>query len=179
MIEKSGYAGNVRATYGDTVKFGSGTYTYNKGINKKGNNTYNGKAVSVLDITSFNQGQFGAGLFDTITRIDVNQTNQHIISYGPKNTSSRLSEPSSSTKPYSGAFSLASRIKVSGSSSLANKYARCITSSVLVKSRITSEYGVKVTNAVGNFVVKPSHSIGLHTGARVSVPVINHILNLN
>lgn len=181
-IEKSGGEGSVRATYGDTVKLPGGTYTYNTGINKKGNNTYNGKPVSVWDITSFNQGQFAAGLFDTITRIDVKQTNQHIVSYGPKHVASgssgnvTLNGPSSATKPYAWSFSLPTGIKVRDSSSLANKYARWTTSSGVVKSRITSEYGLRVTNAVGNFVVKPSHSVGLQGGARASVPVINHVL---
>ncbi|MGL5712991.1 MAG: hypothetical protein ACRCX2_08225, partial [Paraclostridium sp.] len=179
---KFGNQGDLKASFGDTVKFGTGTYTYNTGINKKGNNTYNGKSVSVWDITSFNQGEFPGGMWDTTTRIDVNQENQTIMSYGPHSTPSggsgsiTLSGPNSGTNPYSWSFNLASGVKVSDSSSLSNKYARWTTSSVLVKNKITSEYGVRVTNAVGNFVVKPSHSIGIQFGGVLSVPVINHIL---
>lgn len=180
---KSNRAVEPRAVFGDTVKFSGGTYTYRTTITKKGNTTYNNKAVSVWDIKSFNQAEFGAGCWNTITRLDFKQPNQEVQSYGPHSISSggsgsiNLKSMGSAIKADSWAISLASGIKVQDSSSLVNKYTRWTTSSLLVKPSITSEYAARVTNAVGKFIVKPSHSIGVQMGAQMSVPVIYHTLD--
>lgn len=170
----------LKAYTAQTHNWGSivGKFSWRNNFVKKQNSTLNGKSVSVWDITSFNQAEMKyAQHVYTITRLDANQTNQQIMSYGPKNLGSGASGSFSLSGPpgagsASISYSFSKEISVDDLSSLSNKYGRWKYKSRVLTKNITSDNAIRVTNGAGKLLIKSSHSVdGVY-----SVPVYNNII---
>lgn len=172
-----GYWRTYSWNFYNVLNIKSGTFTTNLNLHRQSANAnINGKTGSVWDVHAFNEYEVAHyRINQQITRMDVGYTNQQLLSYGPYNdagfdVSVNLSKIISNN---SWTFNVGAVI-TNNLSSIANKYGRWRwnhTQSSMQNPFVT-EPGIRVSNTVGVFSVKTSHTFNTTTGVNHSTGVV-------
>lgn len=142
---------------------------------KSSNSTVNGVRCSVWDVTSFSQLEKGNAIRmnNQYTRLSVDQPNEHLIAYGPSDSTSggdiTVGLDGAGVPSFSYTFNI-NGFSVRNLSSMTNEYGRWAFIDYVGNEReFTTKPGIRATNSYGDFVVELSHTVYIisHSGQGV------------
>lgn len=136
---------------------------------KSSNSTVDGVRCSVWDVTTFSQLEEvdAARLNDQYTRLSVDLANQHLIAYGPCESTSggdlSVGLDGAGVPSISYSFNI-DGFSVKDLSSMSNNYGRwAFIDNIGHEKHFTTKPGIRATNSHGNFVVELSHTVNMNT----------------
>lgn len=149
---------------------------------KSSNSTIDGVACSVWDVTTFSQLEKGNAirLNNQYTRLSVKQANQHLIAYGPSESTSggdvSVGLDGAGVPSFSYTFNI-DGFSVKNLSSMSEDYGRWgFVDNVGNETEFTTKPGIRATNSNGDFLVELSHTVDITnrfgTGVNKSTGVI-------
>lgn len=132
---------------------------------KSSNSTVNGVPCSVWDVTTFSQLEKGNAmrLNNQYTRLSVDQPNEHLIAYGPSESTSggdlTVGLDGAGVPSFSYTFNI-DGFSVENLSSMTNEYGRwAFIDHFGNEKEFTTKPGIRATNSYGDFVVELSHTV--------------------
>lgn len=134
---------------------------------KSSNSTVDGVPCSVWDVTSFSQLEKGNAtrLNNQYTRLSVNQSNEHLIAYGPSESTSggdiTVGLDGAGVPSFSYTFNI-DGFSIKNLSSMTGNYGRwAFIDNFGNESEFTTNPGIRATNSEGDFVVELSHTVDI------------------
>lgn len=132
---------------------------------KSSNSTVNGVPCSVWDVTTFSQLEKGNAmrLNNQYTRLSVDQPNEHLIAYGPSESTSggdlTVGLDGAGVPSFSYTFNI-DGFSVENLSSMTGEYGRwAFIDHFGNEQEFTTKPGIRATNSYGDFVVELSHTV--------------------
>lgn len=142
---------------------------------KSSNSTVDGVACSVWDVTTFSQLEKvdAMRLNNQYTRLSVDQPNEHLIAYGPSESTSggdiTVGLDGAGVPSFSYTFNI-DGFSVKNLSSMSGEYGRwAFIDNIGNEPEFTTKPGIRATNSKGDFVVELSHTVDATVNAAQSI----------